>query len=108
MNALLSIRNTGHDPAVTSTSTSSTSAEAAVAASNPQHVATITSAVVGALTGAVIIIAVNTFTQNHTAMVDVPSVLIAVATIFALVYIKKIQEPHIILIAAVIILKTVL
>lgn len=60
----------------------------------------ITAAVVGALTGAVIIIAANTFTQNHTVAVDIPSVLIAVTTVFTLLYIKKIQEPYIILIAA--------
>ncbi len=61
----------------------------------------ITSAVVGALTGSVIIIAINTFTQNHTVTIDIPSVVIAVATVFALLYIKKIQEPYIILAAAV-------
>jgi len=62
----------------------------------------ITAAVIGALTGAVIIIAINTFTQNHTVAIDIPSVLIAVGTVFALLYIKKIQEPYIILVAAVI------
>ncbi|HYK47943.1 MAG TPA: chromate transporter [Parafilimonas sp.] len=62
----------------------------------------ITSAVIGALTGAVVIIAINTFTQNHTVAIDIPSVLIAVGTVFALLYIKKIQEPYIILVAAVI------
>ncbi len=62
----------------------------------------ITAAVIGALTGAVIIIAINTFTQNHTRIIDVPSVLIAVATVLVLIYVKKIQEPYIILIAAVI------
>jgi len=70
----------------------------------------ITAAVIGALTGAVIIIAVNTFTQHHRVIIDIPSVLIAIATIFALLYIKKIQEPYIILVAAAIglILKTIL
>jgi len=62
----------------------------------------ITSAVIGALTGAVIIIAINTFTQNHTVTIDIPSVLIAIGTVLALLYIKKIQEPYIILMAAVI------
>lgn len=62
----------------------------------------ITAAVVGALTGSVIIIAINTFTQNHSVVIDIPSILIAVATVLALLYIKKIQEPYIILIAAVI------
>ena len=62
----------------------------------------ITAAVIGALTGSVVIIGINTFTQNHTVAIDVPSVLIAVATVLALLYIKKIQEPYIILAAAVI------
>ena len=61
----------------------------------------ITAAVVGALTGAVIIIAINTFTQNHAVTIDIPSVLIAISTVLALLYIKKIQEPYIILVAAV-------
>ena len=62
----------------------------------------ITAAVIGALSGAVIIIAINTFTQNHKVSIDIPSVLIAVATVLALLYVKKIQEPYIILIAAII------
>ena len=62
----------------------------------------ITAAVIGALTGAVIIIAINTFTQNHSEIIDIPSVLIAVATVLVLLYIKKIQEPYIILAAAAI------
>ncbi|MBA3649048.1 MAG: chromate efflux transporter [Chitinophagales bacterium] len=68
----------------------------------------ITAAVIGALTGAVVIIAINTFTRNHTVVVDIPSVLIAVAIVLTLLYIKKIQEPYIIFIAAVLglILKT--
>ena len=61
----------------------------------------ITAAVIGALTGAVIIIAINTFTQNHSVIIDIPSVLIAVVTVLALLYVKKIQEPYIILIAAI-------
>jgi len=70
----------------------------------------ITSAVIGALTASVIIIAINTFTQNHTVAIDIPSVIIAVVTVIALLYVKKIQEPYIILAAAVIglILKTLL
>ena len=70
----------------------------------------ITAAVIGALTGSVIIIAINTFTQNHSVAIDIPSVLIAVGTVLALLYIKKIHEPYIILGAAVIglILKTFL
>ncbi|MGI8952530.1 MAG: chromate transporter [Chitinophagaceae bacterium] len=62
----------------------------------------ITSAVIGALTGSVIIIAINTFTQNHSVFIDIPSVLVALATMLVLLYIKKIQEPYIILIAAIV------
>ncbi len=70
----------------------------------------ITAAVIGALVGAVVVIAINTFTQNHAVIIDAPSVLIAIATVLALLYIKKIQEPYIILVAAVVglILKTII
>jgi chromate transporter len=63
----------------------------------------ITAAVVGALVGAVIVIAIR-------GLIDIPVVIIALATVVALVKIKKIQEPYIILIAAVIglVLKLVL
>jgi chromate transporter len=63
----------------------------------------ITEAVVGALVGAVIVIAVR-------GLIDIPVAVIALATIIALIKIKKIQEPYIILIAAVIglVLKLVL
>lgn len=54
----------------------------------------ITAAVIGALVGSVIVIAKRN-------IIDIPTILIAIATIFALLYIKKIQEPYIILIAAV-------
>jgi chromate transporter len=54
----------------------------------------ITAAVVGALAGAVIVIAQKSIT-------DIATAVIAIATIFALLYIKKMQEPYIILIAAV-------
>ncbi len=54
----------------------------------------ITAAVVGALVGSVIVIA----TRN---IVDIPTGLMATASILALIYVKKIQEPHIILIAAI-------
>ena len=54
----------------------------------------ITAAVVGALAGAVIVIATR-------SIIDIPTALIAIATAFALIYIRKIQEPYIILIAAV-------
>lgn len=53
----------------------------------------ITACVVGALVGAVIIIATR-------SIVDIPTALIAVLTILTLLYIKKIQEPYIILVSA--------
>ena len=53
----------------------------------------ITAAVIGAVVGAVVVIATRSIT-------DIPTALIAVATILSLIYIKKIQEPQIILIAA--------
>ncbi|TRX03950.1 chromate transporter [Flavobacterium gawalongense] len=53
----------------------------------------ITAAVVGALVGAVIVIASR-------SIVDLSTVLIAIGTILILIYTKKIQEPHIIGIAA--------
>ncbi len=53
----------------------------------------ITAAVIGALVGAVIVIAMR-------SIVDLATALIAIATVFALIYVKKIQEPYIILIAA--------
>ena len=55
----------------------------------------ITAAVVGALAGAVVVIAGRTIK-------DVPSAIIALATIVVLIKVKKIKEPVIILIAAVI------
>ena len=57
--------------------------------------AAFTAAVVGALVGAVIIIAKRSIT-------DLPTTFIAIATIIALLFIKKIQEPYIIVIAAII------
>lgn len=54
----------------------------------------ITAAVIGALVGAVIIIASR-------SLVDIPSVFIAVAALAVLIFIKKIQEPYIILLAAI-------
>jgi len=47
------------------------------------------------LVGAVIVIAIR-------SIIDIPTALIAVASVLALIYVKKIQEPYIILIAAVI------
>jgi len=55
----------------------------------------ITAAVIGALAGAVIIIGIRSIS-------DIPTALIALASIIALIYIKKLQEPYIILVAAVI------
>jgi len=55
----------------------------------------ITAAVVGALVGAVIVIARKSIT-------DISTALIAIGTIFVLLYARKIQEPYIILIAAII------
>jgi chromate transporter len=53
----------------------------------------ITAAVVGALVGAVIVIATRSIT-------DIPTAMIAIATIFVLIYSKKVQEPYIIAVAA--------
>lgn len=53
----------------------------------------ITAAVVGALAGAVIIIASR-------SLIDIPTVCIAVAAIASLLYFTKLKEPYIILIAA--------
>lgn len=53
----------------------------------------ITAAVIGALAGAVIVIATR-------SIVDIPTALIALASVLTLIYLKKIQEPYIILIAA--------
>lgn len=63
----------------------------------------ITAAVVGALVGSVFVIATR-------SIVDWPSAIIAATTILALIYIKKLQEPYIILCAAIIgfLLKTYL
>ena len=54
----------------------------------------ITATVVGALVGSVIIIAKRSIT-------DIPTLLIAATTVLVLIYYKKIQEPYIIVIAAV-------
>lgn len=53
----------------------------------------ITAGVIGALVGAVIVITTRT-------IVDMPTTLIATATVVTLIYFKKIQEPHIIVISA--------
>jgi chromate transporter len=54
----------------------------------------ITAAVIGALAGAVIIIATR-------SIVDIPTALIAAASLLILIYFKKIQEPFVILVAAI-------
>ena len=55
----------------------------------------ITAAVVGALAGSVIVIAIRTIK-------DIPTAIIALATIVILLRTKKVKEPHIILLAAII------
>jgi chromate transporter len=55
----------------------------------------ITAAVIGALVGSVIIIGLR-------SIIDIPTILIAIAAVLALIYIKKLQEPYIIGIAAII------
>ncbi|MCF0069562.1 chromate transporter [Dyadobacter sp. CY261] len=55
----------------------------------------ITASVVGALVGSVFVI-------GSRSIVDFPSALIALATGVALIYIRKLQEPYVILIAAVV------
>ena len=55
----------------------------------------ITAAVIGSLVGAVVVIAMGSITDLATA-------LIAIASMLALIYVKKLQEPYIILAAALI------
>ena len=55
----------------------------------------ITAAVIGALAGSVIVIGIR-------SIIDIPTALIAVLAIMGMVYIKKINEPVIIAIAAII------
>lgn len=55
----------------------------------------ITAAVIGALVGSVIVIATR-------SIIDLPTALIAVVSGLALIYIKKLQEPYVILTAAII------
>ena len=54
----------------------------------------ITAAVIGALVGSVIVIGLR-------SIIDVPTALIAIVAVLALIYIKKLQEPYIIAIAAI-------
>ena len=53
----------------------------------------ITAAVIGALVGAVIVIASR-------SIADIPTALIAIASVLSLIYVKKIQEPQIIIATA--------
>jgi len=55
----------------------------------------ITAAVIGALAGSVIVIAIRTIR-------DIPTAIIAVATIIILLKVKKVKEPQVILVAALI------
>lgn len=55
----------------------------------------ITAAVIGALVGSVIIIGLR-------SIIDIPTALIGLAAVLALIYIKKLQEPYIIGLAAII------
>lgn len=60
----------------------------------------ITAAVVGALAGAVLVIVMRTLFHNST--IDIPATAIAICTILALLYMRKVQEPCLILAAALI------
>ena len=55
----------------------------------------ITASVIGALVGAVIVIGMR-------SIIDIPTAIIAILSVLALIYVKKMQEPAIIAIAAVI------
>ncbi len=55
----------------------------------------ITAAVIGALVGSVIVIGLR-------SIIDVPTALIGITAVLVLIYIKKLQEPYIIMIAAII------
>lgn len=55
----------------------------------------ITAAVIGALMGAVVVIA------SH-SIIDITTAIIAIVTIVCLIYLKKVKEPHIILVAGII------
>jgi len=55
----------------------------------------ITAAVIGALVGAVVIIGIR-------SIIDIPTALIAIASVLALIFLKKIKEPYIIILSAII------
>ncbi|MHA4847689.1 chromate transporter [Flavitalea antarctica] len=63
----------------------------------------ITAAVIGALSGAVIVIATR-------SIIDIPTALIALTTLIALIYFKKLPEPYLIMLAAIagLLIKTVI
>ena len=61
--------------------------------SDPSHLAL--ALLIGALVGSVIIIALR-------SVIDIPTAIIAIASILSLIYIKKMQEPYIIGAAAII------
>ncbi|MGZ3764410.1 MAG: chromate transporter [Mucilaginibacter sp.] len=53
----------------------------------------ITASVIGALVGSVIVIATR-------SIIDIPTAIIALAAMLSLIYIRKVQEPHVIVVAA--------
>jgi chromate transporter len=55
----------------------------------------ITAAVIGALVGAVVIIGIR-------SIVDIPTALIAFSSVMTLIFLKKIKEPYIIFLSALI------
>jgi chromate transporter len=55
----------------------------------------ITAEVIGALVGALIIIGIR-------SIIDLPTALIAIVTVMALIFLNKIREPYIILISSLI------
>jgi chromate transporter len=54
----------------------------------------ITASVIGALVGSVIVIATR-------SIMDIPTAVIALAAMLALIYVRKVQEPHVIIAAAI-------
>jgi chromate transporter len=54
----------------------------------------ITASVIGALVGSVIVIATR-------SIIDIPTAVIALAAMLALIYVRKVQEPHVIVAAAI-------
>jgi chromate transporter len=54
----------------------------------------ITASVIGALVGSVIVIATR-------SIIDIPTAIIALAAMLTLIYVRKVQEPHVIIAAAI-------